>query len=93
MVTITKKELILEGLDCAHCSAKIEHEANKIDGVKASMNFMTKTLTLETDDDVQYDGIIEQIKIIVNKHEPHVKVEEKTIGINVKRSLTLEGLG
>ena len=77
MVTITKKELVLEDLNCANCSAKIEHEANKIDGVKASVNFMIKTLTLEIDDDVQYEEVLEQIKIIVKKHEPHVKVEEK----------------
>ena len=91
MVTITKKELILDGLDCAHCSAKIEHDVNKIDGVNGSMNFMTKTLTLEIDDDIQYDGVLEKVNIIVHKHEPHVKVEEKKLNIITKKSFTLEG--
>jgi len=95
MVTITKKELILDGLDCAHCSSKIEHDANKIDGVNASMNFMTKTLTLEIDDEIKYEGVLEQINIIVNKYEPHVKVEEKEKSLDLikKKSFTLEGLG
>ena len=35
-----KKELILEGLDCANCAAKIEQEVNELNGVKAYMNFM-----------------------------------------------------
>jgi len=30
-----KKEVILEGLDCANCAAKIEDEVNKLNGVKA----------------------------------------------------------
>jgi Cd2+/Zn2+-exporting ATPase len=37
---MVKEELILEGLDCAHCSAKIEHDVNKIEGVSATMNFI-----------------------------------------------------
>lgn len=78
MDNILKKELILEGLDCAHCSAKIEHEANNIEGVKATMNFMTKTLTLETDKSYNSKKMIEQISQIVHKHEPHVKVIEKS---------------
>ncbi|MGB4170682.1 MAG: heavy metal-associated domain-containing protein, partial [bacterium] len=31
---------ILEGLDCAHCAAKIERELNKIEGLEpVSVNF------------------------------------------------------
>ena len=30
-----KKEIILEGLDCANCAAKIEDEVNKINGLTA----------------------------------------------------------
>ena len=43
-----KKEVILGGLDCANCAAKIEDEVNKLNGVKAYMNFMNKTSTLDT---------------------------------------------
>lgn len=77
MMAAIKKELILEGLDCANCSAKIEQEVNKIDGVSASMNFITNTLALETDEDYDYERLIKEIKTIVNKHEPDVKVLEK----------------
>ncbi len=43
-----RKQFILEGLDCAHCASKIETKLNSIDGIaNASVNFVTKTLTME----------------------------------------------
>ena len=57
-----KKEVILEGLDCANCAAKIEDEVNKLNGVKAYMNFMNKTLTLEIESEQEYKNILQQVK-------------------------------
>ena len=74
-----KKEVILEGLDCANCAAKIEDEVNKINGVKAYMNFMNKTLTLETESEKEYKNTLQQVETIVHKHEPDVVVKEKTV--------------
>ena len=88
-----RKELILEGLDCANCSAKIEYEANQIAGVSVSMNFMTKTLTIETENGQELERILVQINTIVNKHEPDVIVREKTINKGEKKALILVGLG
>ena len=73
-----KEELILEGLGCANCSAKIEQEVNKISGVNAYINFMTRTLTLVTEGDTEYESILKQVKSIVYKHEPEVIVKEKS---------------
>ena len=88
-----KKQLILEGLDCANCSAKIEFEANQIAGVNASMNFITKILTIETENGQELESVLAQINTIVNKHEPNVIVKEKTINKGTKKSLILVGLG
>lgn len=77
MTVSVKKELLLEGLNCANCSAQIEREVNEIDGVSASMNFMTKILTFEASDD-EFNDIVEKITVIVHKHEPDVKVIDKT---------------
>lgn len=66
-----KKKLILEGLDCASCSAKIEGELNKFQGVSANINFATKTLSLEYADD---DFDIDNIGKVIKKHEPHVEI-------------------
>jgi len=87
-----KKELILEGLDCANCAAKIEHEVNELNGVKANMNFMNKTLTLETESNTDYMSVLEQVKSIVRKHEPDVVVKEKSVNKGAKKVLILEGL-
>ncbi|KZL92051.1 heavy metal translocating P-type ATPase [Clostridium magnum] len=72
-----KKELLLEGLCCGNCAAKIEREANKIDGVKSAMvDFISTKLTLEIDNLSKQDAIMEKTKKIVKRIEPHVKVIE-----------------
>ena len=83
-----KKEVILEGLDCANCAAKIEDEVNKLNGVKAYMNFMNKTLTLETESEQEYKNTLQQVKTIVHKHEPDVVVKEKSVNKSNKKVLT-----
>lgn len=77
MAEAVKKELILEGLNCAGCSAKIEREVNEIDGIRASMNFVTKTLTIEGNSKA-LENIYERVNKIVLKYEPHVKVIDKS---------------
>ena len=103
MTTAVKTELLLDGLDCASCSAKIEHDLNKLEGIDASINFMMKTLTLETSGDYDHHRLIDEVKKIVHKHEPGVRVDLKD-GFNVnsmsitdkgfiERTFILEGLG
>jgi len=79
MSSNNKIELILEGLDCANCSNKIELEANKISDISATINFMTKTLTIENKNNQNLDHVVTQVKSIVNKYEPHIIVKEKLI--------------
>ena len=87
-----KKELIFEGLNCAHCSAKIENDINELHGVEARMNFMTKTMVLEIKAETAHDSILKQVKDIVHKHEPDVVVNEKVVGSPTKCAYILEGL-
>ncbi len=87
-----KKELIFEGLNCAHCSAKIENDINELHGVEARMNFMTKTMVLEIKAETTHDSILKQVKDIVHKHEPDVVVNEKVVGSPTKCTYILEGL-
>ncbi len=87
-----ERELILKGLDCANCAAKIEAEINEINGVKAFMNFMNKTLTIETETGTDNGDILKRINSIVHKHEPEVKVENKASNKGTEKVLKLEGL-
>ena len=46
-----KKELILEGLGCAHCGSKIEEKVSSLERIhSAKSNFVTKVLTIEIQD-------------------------------------------
>jgi len=59
---------VLEGLDCAHCAAKIERELNKIEGIgPVSVNFATKSLHL----DPAFAPVAQEI---IDRIEPGVKL-------------------
>lgn len=78
-----RKELVLEGLDCASCAAKIENNVKTINGVEAcSVNFVTKTLTMETIE-AKNDAIIIEAKQLIKKLEPDIQIKDKTIGSGI----------
>ncbi len=73
-----RKELILEGLDCASCADKIEVKLRKLDNIRsASLNFATKTLLVELEDKGQRQKTLSMIEDLVHKLEPHVIIREK----------------
>lgn len=90
-----KHELILEGLDCANCSAKIEDKVSKLEDVfSASMNFSTKTLIIEGNKEEAMDKILKDSIDIINRLEPDVIVKQKEndLGKNKNMIIMLEGL-
>lgn len=88
-----RTELILDGLDCANCAAKIERKVNELNGVdSASMNFITKTLTIESDNEFEISKIISRTKDIVNQSEPQVVVTKKNTAPYKKKVFILERL-
>jgi len=69
-----KKVFKLEGLDCAHCAAKIEEKVSKLEGVKSVViNFMTTKMTLESVDE-NIGDIVEKVKKLINEVEPDVNI-------------------
>lgn len=65
--------LLLNGLDCAGCAAKIEQEIEKLTGVKnVSINFTSQRLVIETDEQDKLNSIIEEAIKIIKKIEPGV---------------------
>ena len=74
-IVTMKKTIKLIDLDCAHCAAKIENAAKKIDGVTdASVNFLSQKMVLEADDD-RIDGVVDEVVKLVKKIEPDVTVK------------------
>ena len=69
-----KKVFKLEGLNCAHCAAKIEERVSKLEGVKSVViNFMTTKMTLESIDE-NIGDIVEKVKKLINEVEPDVNM-------------------
>lgn len=88
-----KKELILEGLGCANCAAKIEQKVSELDGIHSSnLNFITKTLTLEIEDINRAEELIKSVINIVANIESKVQVREKVNSKILKKEILLEGL-
>ncbi|MEW4369668.1 heavy metal translocating P-type ATPase [Paenibacillus kandeliae] len=74
---LTTRELTLDGLHCANCAMKIENGVSKIKGVSScSVNFVNKTLTLETDQE-QAEQVTGEAARTVNRIEPHIQVKVK----------------
>lgn len=70
-----KKTFILEDLECAHCAAKIEDAASKLQGIEnVSVNFIKSSMTVEADDAV-FDSILKQIVKLISKIEPDCKLK------------------
>ncbi|MFZ7947224.1 MULTISPECIES: heavy metal translocating P-type ATPase [Bacillaceae] len=91
---LVKREILLEGLDCANCAMKIENGVKKVNGVSAaSVNFVNKTLTLETDLE-QETAVVTEVKKKVKSLEPHIHPQEKgrTRKGSTTRTLYLKGL-
>ena len=65
---------ILEGLDCAHCAAKIERELNKIEGLEpVSVNFAAKSLHLDP-------AFAPAAQKVIDRIEPGVKLIPQSQG-------------
>lgn len=78
MVVGVKKELLLEGLNCANCAVKIEARVKALEGISsASINFATKTLVVEMEDKQLVEPILQETIKIIKDLEPHVDVREK----------------
>jgi len=70
---LQREMLLLDGLCCSNCASEIEKELNDIEGVNATLNFMTKVLTIEHNKSDNSD-IIKLAEEIIHNHEPGVKV-------------------
>jgi Cd2+/Zn2+-exporting ATPase len=73
-----KKSLLLRGLGCANCAAKMEFEVNRLAAVKhASVDFVAKKLTIYVHNEHDLDGITDKVTKIINNVEPDVEVIEE----------------
>ena len=92
---LIKKELMLNGLTCAHCAETIGEVVKNIHGVQSSnMNFISKKLTLEIDSSYDEEAIISEVIAIIDTIEPglDIRVLNKRVHEDNKKELILNGL-
>lgn len=83
-----KESIKITGMSCAACAARIEKGLNKLDGVKANVNFAVEKATVEFDDTaVNTDKFEETIQklgygVIKEKVETENRVELKINGMS-----------
>ena len=88
------KIFIIEGLDCANCAAKVERKLNAFEGIKeASVNFLSKKITLELEDNVNEAVVISSAIAMIKSLEPHTSIRPfqqgrkavKSTNLNIKK--------
>ena len=97
MVEISKREIILGGLNCAHCSEVINDKVSKLEEVKScNLNFINKKLTVEiiSKSEKDEEDVISKIIDIIDDTEPglDIKVLDNKNTNNKKVEITLGGL-
>lgn len=55
--SIMKKEMLIEGMTCTHCSSRVEQALNAIEGVSAKVDLDKKTAYVEIKGDVSEDAL------------------------------------
>ena len=56
-----EKTVLIEGMMCAHCKARVEEALNKIEGVKATVDLENKCAKLESENAIDEQAIIDAI--------------------------------
>jgi len=78
VVIIMEQTVLLKGLCCPNCAAKIEREVGLLDFVeRASVNLINETLNLRLGK-AHPEDFIAEVKRIVAEHEPDIIVSVKT---------------
>ena len=59
---LAEVDLVIEGMTCTSCAARIEKRLNKLDGVTATVNYATEQAKIRAPDSVSTDDLITQVK-------------------------------
>jgi Cu+-exporting ATPase len=57
-------ELVIDGMTCASCAARIEKRLNQVDGITAAVNYATEQAKVTLPDDVTVDDVIAQVEAV-----------------------------
>ena len=91
---IIKREIVLDGLNCAHCAEVINEKVRNLEEIEsANLNFINKTLTINIYLKYNQEEVIEKVKNIVDDTEPGLTINVKELkSKSRKKELILNGL-
>ena len=55
IINKVNSEILIEGMSCGHCSARVEKALNSIDGVSAEVNLDAKTAYIKLNNNISND--------------------------------------
>ena len=91
--SLIKKEILLGGLNCAHCAEVINEKVSKLEEIDScNLNFINKKLTINIIDEFNDEEVINKVIDIVNVTEPGLNIEVLGKKANIKREIVLGGL-
>ena len=91
--SIIKKEILLGGLNCAHCAEVINEKVSKLDEIEsANLNFINKKLTINIMSTSSEDEVIEKVINIINDTEPGLDIKILSKSKSIKKEIILGGL-
>ncbi|WP_270942703.1 heavy metal translocating P-type ATPase [Romboutsia lituseburensis] len=91
--SLIKKEIILGGLNCAHCAEVINEKVGKLEEIESSnLNFINKKLTINIIEGSNEKDVLDKVIDIINSTEPGLDIQVLTKQKNVKREIILGGL-
>jgi len=83
-----KVDIILGGLDCAHCAEVINQKVEALDEVEISnLNFVNKKLSFELKDGVSRNIVINKVLDIINTTEPGLDIQVKGVSKSQNKEL------
>ena len=91
---IIKREIVLDGLNCAHCAEVINEKVRNLEEIESSnLNFINKTLTINIYLKYNQEEVIEKVIKIVDDTEPGLTINVKELkSKSRKKELILNGL-
>ncbi len=91
--SLIKKEIILGGLNCAHCAEVINEKVLKLEDMEsANLNFINKKLTLNIINSSDEEDVIKKVIDIINSTEPGLNIEVLENLAIIKKDIILNGL-
>lgn len=67
---VRRVELDVSGMTCAACAARVENRLNKIDGVRASVNYATRVATVDAPEPLATDDLCDVVRRAGYEAEP-----------------------